>query len=73
MDRKRLGYLYSYSTQEIQKLTTLLYESLHTDVGDPSTDWETTLDEVKRYKRAVIMELEAIKGALKEFKEITKE
>lgn len=71
MTSEKLSYLFSYSTQEIQVLTTALYESLHDDMGSPTNDWDGTLDEVKKYKKAVIMELESIKNALKEFNELS--
>jgi len=50
-------------------LTTELYEELHDDKGAPGRDWDKTLDEVRKYKRLVILELEGIKHALKEFHE----
>tara|TARA_R110002074_G_scaffold160473_1_gene317977 strand:+ start:7438 stop:7662 length:225 start_codon:yes stop_codon:yes gene_type:complete len=71
MTREKLSHLFSYSTQEIQVLTTALYESLHDDMGRPTNDWDGTLDEVKKYKKAVIMELESIKNALAEFNELS--
>ncbi len=67
MEKQKLSQLYSYCTQEIQRLTTELYEQLHDGKGDPSTDWEETLDNVRKYKKLVILELEALKHALKEY------
>jgi len=67
MTKRKLSELYSYSTQEIHKLTTNLYEELHTTKGEPSEEWEQALDLVRKYKKLVINELEAIKIALKEY------
>ena len=67
MEKQKLSQLYSYCTQEIQRLTTELYEQLHDGKGGLSTDWEQTLDNVRKYKKLVILELEALKHALKEY------
>jgi hypothetical protein len=69
MTEAKLSQLYSFAAEEIHKLTTELYESLHTDKGDPEKNWETTLEEVRKYKKLVLIELEGIKTALKEFNE----
>ncbi len=61
--------MYSFSTTEIQKLTTELYEELHDEKGSPRLEWEPVLNDVRKYKRLVIQELEAVKVALKEFLE----
>lgn len=61
--------MYSFSTTEIQKLTTELYEELHDEKGNPRLEWEPVLNDVRKYKRLVIQELEAVKVALKEFLE----
>lgn len=67
MEKQKLSQLYSYCTQEIQRLTTELYEQLHDNKGTPTTNWEQTLDNVRKYKKLVILELEAMKSALKEY------
>lgn len=69
MTEQKLSELYHYATDEIHKLTAELYEELHTDKGSPEKDWPLTLENVRNYKKAVIMELESIKHALKEFNE----
>lgn len=69
MTEKKLSELYHFATAEIHKLTTELYEELHTERGAPERDWPLTLEHVRKYKKAVIMELESIKNALKEFNE----
>lgn len=70
MDNTKLSKLYSYSTQEIQRLTTELYEGLHDYRGNPRPEWQAVLDDVRKYKKLVIQELEAMKIALKEYMEI---
>ena len=67
MEKQKLSELYSYCTQEIQRLTTELYEQLHDNKGAPVTNWEQTLDDVRKYKKLVILELEAMKHALREY------
>ena len=67
MEKQKLSQLYSYCTQEIQRLTKELYEQLHDNKGAPTTSWEQTLDNVRKYKKLVILELEAMKSALKEY------
>jgi len=69
MTKEKLSQLYAFATGEIHRLTTELYEELHDDKGAPGRDWDKTLDEVRKYKRLVILELEGIKHALKEFHE----
>jgi hypothetical protein len=70
MNTEKLSELYSYSTQEIQKLTTELYENLHESSGAPVSDWKQLLDMAREYKRLVIIELESMKAALKEYNEV---
>lgn len=70
MTKEKLSRLYSYSTQEIHKLTTQLYEDLHNNKGLPKGEWETVLSDVRKYKMLVIQELEAVKLALKEYLEV---
>ena len=67
MTEAKLSQLYSYCTIEIQKLTTELYEQLHEPEGRPSGDYEETLENVRKYKRLIVLELEAIKHAVREF------
>ena len=67
MDKEKLSRLYSFSANEIQKLTIELYEELHDDKGAPIQEWEPMLNNVRKYKRLVIQELEAIKVALREY------
>lgn len=69
MTDEKLSRLYAFATGEIHKLTTELYEELHNEKGAPDKDWDRTLEEVRKYKRLVILELEGIKHALKEFHE----
>lgn len=69
MTEQKLSELYHYATAEIHRLTTQLYEELHNEKGAPEQNWEVTLENVRNYKRALIMELESIKNALKEFNE----
>ena len=73
MEKQKLSQLYSYCTQEIQRLTTELYEQLHEHKGEPNTNWESTLDDVRKFKKLIIIELEAIKQALKEYLEYSDE
>jgi len=73
MTEEKLSQLYSFATEEIHRLTAELYESIHTDDGNPQKDWDTTVDEVRKYKKLLILELEGIKTALKEFNEHCRE
>lgn len=67
MTEAKLSQLYSYCTIEIQRLTTELYEQLHEPEGIPDGNYEETLENVRKYKRLIVLELEAIKHAVREF------
>jgi len=67
MTEAKLSQLYSYCTIEIQRLTTELYEQLHEPEGMPDSKYEETLENVRKYKRLIVLELEAIKHAVREF------
>tara|TARA_R110002074_G_scaffold28743_5_gene82815 strand:+ start:578 stop:799 length:222 start_codon:yes stop_codon:yes gene_type:complete len=70
MDLIKLSQLCSYSTQEIHRLTTELYEELHDAQGSPEIGWEKVILELRSYKTKVSLELDSIKTALNEYNEL---
>lgn len=63
MNSKRLSELYFYSCEEIQKLTTHMYEAIHDPQGNPLDNPERVKDIISDYKFKVTQELMAIKEA----------
>ncbi len=67
MKLRKLSELYSFSTQEIQRLTTELYESLHDDAGKPIPSTEEVAELVKDFRMKVNIEVATIKDACLEY------
>jgi hypothetical protein len=67
MKLRKLSELYSFSTQEIQRLTTELYESLHDDAGNPISSAEEVSELVKDFRMRVNIEVATVKDACLEY------
>jgi hypothetical protein len=67
MKLRKLSELYSFSTQEIQRLTTELYESLHDDAGNPISSSEEVSELVKDFRMRVNIEVATVKDACLEY------
>ena len=67
MKLRKLSELYSFSTQEIQRLTTELYESLHDDAGKPIPSTEEVAELLKDFRMKVNIEVATIKDACLEY------
>ncbi len=63
MKSRKLSELYSFCTQEIQRLTTELYESLHDDDGNPITSTDEVSELVKEFRMKVNIEIATVKDA----------
>ena len=63
MKLRKLSELYSFSTQEIQRLTTELYESLHDEAGKPIPSTEEVAELLKDFRMKVNIEVATIKDA----------
>ena len=61
MNLRKLSEVYSFSTQEIQRLTTELYESLHDDAGSPIHSTEEVSELVKDFRMKVNIEVLTVK------------
>jgi predicted translin family RNA/ssDNA-binding protein len=70
MTKQRTSELYAFSTLEIHRLTTELYENLHNEDGTPRDDWETVLDLTKTFRKKVGLEVDAIKWTCQEYNEL---
>lgn len=70
MTKQRTSELYAFSTLEIQRLTTELYENLHHEDGTPKDNWEEVLDITKQFRKKVGMEVDAIKWACQEYSDL---
>jgi len=67
MKLRKLSEVYSFSTQEIQRLTTELYEELHNDTGNPISSSEDVAELVKDFRMRVNIEVATIKDACLEY------
>ncbi len=67
MNLKKLGEIYSFSTQEIQRLTTELYESLHDEDGNPVRSRDKVSELVKDFRMKVNIEIATVKDACLEY------
>ena len=67
MKIRKLSELYSFSTHEIQRLTTELYESLHDDAGKPIPSTEEVAELLKDFRMKVNIEVATIKDAFLEY------
>ena len=61
MKLRKLSEVYSFSTQEIQRLTTELYEELHNDTGNPISSSEDVAELVKDFRMKVNIEVATIR------------
>ena len=70
MKLETLSEIYFLSTSNIQKEATELYESLHTECGQPHINWVKVLDLVKSFKNTVAVELDTVTTACEEHNEV---
>jgi predicted translin family RNA/ssDNA-binding protein len=71
MTRQRTSELYAFSTIEIHRLTTELYEALHHEDGTPKDNWEEVLDLTKQFRKKVGLEVDAVKWTCQEYNELS--
>ena len=69
MKLKTLSEIYFTSTSNIHREATELYEALHTECGQPHTNWIKILDLVKTFKNIVAVELDTVTTACEEHNE----
>jgi len=69
MNYQELSEQYLVCCNEIQRLTTMLYDELHTDEGDPVTDWEQVIDKVNQYRQGIQAETNAIINICQDYNE----
>jgi hypothetical protein len=69
MDSNKLSELYFLATSFVQSITTELYESMHTNSGEPITDQEIIKSKVDAYVKNVRAEVDLIRRAVQEFNE----
>jgi hypothetical protein len=67
MDLKSLSKIYYLATARMQESAIELYESLHTNSGDPRTDAERMHNTIRKYKRNIDTEFDLIRSALLEY------
>jgi hypothetical protein len=66
MDTDWLSKVYFLATSRMQDAATELYESLHTNSGEPRTDAERLHNTIRKYKRDIDTEFDFIRSALLE-------
>jgi len=69
MEKEKLSELYHIATVRIHKLTSELYEDLHTISGDPSESVEEIAAITNKYSRWFRSELDFIRSTIQEYKE----
>lgn len=69
MNSQKLSELYFFSCDEIQRLTTSMYEKVHDAAGNPIGNPDIIKDIVSDYKFKITQEITAIKEACAEFAE----
>lgn len=69
MDSNKLSELYFLATEFVHNVTTDLYESIHTNSGEPITDPETIKLKVDAYVKTVRVEVDLIRRAVQEYNE----
>jgi len=69
MKEKQLSDLYHKATERIHKLTTSLYEDLHTISGKPNVSTQEIAAITNKYSRWFRSELDFIRSAIQEYKE----
>jgi|TARA_R100000278_G_scaffold76996_1_gene59923 hypothetical protein len=69
MSYQNLSEQYALCCEEIQRLTTMLYEHLHNEDGTPDADWEAVIDKVKSYRKGIRAETDAIIDVCREYHE----
>ncbi len=67
MKLKTLSEIYFSSTSAIQRDATELYEELHTELGEPNTNWIRVLELVKEFKTRMAVELDTVTTACDEY------
>lgn len=67
MDTKSLSKIYYLATERMQDSAVDLYESLHTNAGDPRTDAERLHNTIRKFKRSIDTEFDLIRAALLEY------
>ena len=69
MNYQELSKQYLVCCSEIQRITTMLYEELHNDEGNPLSDWEQVIDRINQYRQGIQAESEAIISICQEYNE----
>ena len=70
MSLERLSEQYHICCDEIQRITTMLYEEvLHDSKGIPVHDWERVIDSVKRLRQGIKAETDTIIEVCREYSE----
>lgn len=67
MDRQELSKSYFMATSRISNAATNLYESLHSESGEPRVDADRLHNTIRKFKRDIDGEFDMIRAALLEF------
>ena len=70
MEKARLSKMYGKACARLQQAGSELYESLHTESGDPITDVHTATEKLTVYKKWLLMEVDFIRELVREYGEI---
>lgn len=67
MDKQELSKSYFMATSRISNAATNLYESLHSESGEPRVDADRLHNTIRKFKRDIDGEFDMIRAALLEF------
>jgi hypothetical protein len=67
MDKQELSRSYFMATSRMSNAATSLYESLHSESGEPRVDADRLHNTIRKFKRDIDGEFDMIRAALLEF------
>lgn len=67
MERSELSRMYFIACNRIAEASTELYEKIHTKRGEAVTDIEDVLDDIKKFQKQTLVEIDLIRQSVKEY------
>jgi Mg2+ and Co2+ transporter CorA len=71
MERFELSEYYSLACLKVHTLIDELYESLHSETGEPIHNYDEIMESLMRIRKSMFEELDIIKSIVKEYNEIS--
>lgn len=67
MERSELSRMYFIACNRISEASTELYEKIHSKKGEAVTDIGEVLDEIKKFQKQSLVEIDLIRQSVKEY------